>query len=283
MLNEEPGKQGESETPAEAPVDLDAALHAAISETFEPAKEESESPSTEAQPKVDEIPWDKFDLEKAPQEVKERLYKTFQPNLQKRVDELAARQQDLYDRALLAWEQRNAAPPPVDIQAKLKEAIESGDLAAVAELSTAPLRAEIGQIREQLTRQQALDQAVAADPNIPKNEAAIAERLKANPVLLEMSSVAGHKFAPFVLQGVNAAIERDALRTENAKIRNDFKAAVDAAVKADRAARTANAVKLGPNATQAGTKVAPQREADGGMPLGKAMELAWEEANASRS
>ncbi len=97
-----------------------------------------------------------------------------------------------------------------------------------------------------------------------------------------MASVAGNRFAPFVLQGVNAAIERDQLRAENAKIKNDFKAAVEAAVKADRATRTANATRLGPAATSAGTTVAPLREGAVPMNIDKSMGEAWDEVMVSR-
>lgn len=269
-----------AEPAVEAPVDIDKALESAYSETFTETPTDQPADKSVAPPAVapvkDELDWSKFDLDKAPPEIRETLYRRFQPRLQERIDALQHEKDQIYERAIQALEGKGAPVAP-DIKAQIKEAADAGDISRVAELQGLQFRQEIDSVKTELTRKAAFEGAVQADPTILENQTEIANRLRSNQALVHLANANGGANTTYVIQGLNAQIQREVLQNKLQVLEKNFKAAVADAVKKDRVERTATATRLGTSGSSAGTAATFKREGSDKMNLNKSLEAAWDE------
>lgn len=269
---------------------LEGALEKAWDESQAPAQEEppAESPTPEPEkPEPDLKALEELDPDKLPQPLQDKLFKKFQPGLERRNQEfqekqakILEQQSRLLDNAMRAYQTANNVPAPPSIQEKLKEAVENNDLEAVARLTAQPIMERVERLEGEAERQNAYRFALSQDPDIEKLSPQIGKVLEANPTLVRMAAVPSQ--LPLVLQGISSMLKLQAAQAEIASLKQSQESAVKAAVEKAIAERRGRIEKMGSSLSSAGRVVSP-REEKGPMTLEQSMEAAWADMEQARS
>lgn len=199
--------------------DQDIAKLIADAETSLQAQQDATAEGGEGEHKEAD-PYANLDLEKLPQDVKDRLEKPFKADYTRKMQDLAEQRKEtqaLQAKVLDSITQSLAnrgVPQTQDELAAIKERIESGDLSGVVDLIKGEMNQRLAPVESKVALQSAIETAKNLEPLTVTYDKQIGQVLSQDKALMEMASVGGHRYAAFVFAGIAKDIELQRLRTE---------------------------------------------------------------------
>jgi len=217
----ETGIEGQGEGSASqstAPADVTALLDSLDKESG--SQSESGTETTDVPPEVMKA-LEGLDPAKLPQGLRDKLEHPFKADYTRKTQTLADERKKLESLTERIVQGLAAARPTQAVteqeKANIKQLIDEGRMDEALAVVRSEVRAEVAPAISAVAQRNALDMAAKLEPNLPKYEQQVSQVLQANPELAKLAVVNNYEFAPRVLQGVVAVIERDQLRAELAK------------------------------------------------------------------
>ena len=272
------GTEGQSEgsaTQSTASTEVTALLDSLDQESASQSESATEA-NTEVPPEVLKA-IEGLDPERLPQAFREKLEKPFKAVMTRRTQELAddkRKYEELTNKVIegLRLARPNQAPTQEE-QATIKQLIDEGKTEEALAMVRNEMRAEVAPMMSQVAMRNALDTAARLEPSLPKYEAQVAQFMQANPDIAKLAAANNFSFAPRVIQGIIADLERNQLRQELAQVKAGMADFAKKAVLADRA-RVAG---LPSTTSRAGTTSHGEKNAGAELKLKDAMEEAARE------
>ena len=234
------GTEGQSEgsaTQSTASPDVTALLDSLDKESASQSESATEA-TAEASPEVLKA-LEGLDPSRLPQALRDKLEHPFKADYTRKTQAIAEEKrkyEDLTNKVIEGLRLvRPQQAPTAEEQTTIKQLIEEGRTEEALAMVRNEMRAEVAPVMSQVAMRNALDTAARLEPSLPKYEAQVAQFMQANPDIAKLAAANNFSFAPRVIQGIIADLERNQLRQELAAVKAGMADFAKKAVLADRA------------------------------------------------